>query len=85
MSWVRAALSSEDVFDENADETSLQSKEWNSNMKKRFRVMRVFRICCVLCHDFTSLRQSRGATLELSVGFNTPFPWFTGWLCRRSG
>uniref|UniRef100_A0A3P9LZD9 OTU deubiquitinase with linear linkage specificity a n=1 Tax=Oryzias latipes TaxID=8090 RepID=A0A3P9LZD9_ORYLA len=36
MSWVKSAsLNSEDVFDENADELHLQSKEWTSNMKKR--------------------------------------------------
>ncbi|XP_069552360.1 OTU deubiquitinase with linear linkage specificity a [Brachyistius frenatus] len=38
MSWVKAAsLSGEDVFDENADELNLQSREWTSNMKKRVR------------------------------------------------
>ncbi|XP_056290473.1 OTU deubiquitinase with linear linkage specificity a [Pseudoliparis swirei] len=35
MSWVNAASRSEDVFDENADDLNLQSKEWTSNMKKR--------------------------------------------------
>ncbi|KAM6900264.1 OTU deubiquitinase with linear linkage specificity a [Xenentodon cancila] len=36
MSWVRAVSSSnEDVFDEDADELNLQSKEWTSNMRKR--------------------------------------------------
>uniref|UniRef100_A0A3Q3AVT5 OTU deubiquitinase with linear linkage specificity a n=2 Tax=Kryptolebias marmoratus TaxID=37003 RepID=A0A3Q3AVT5_KRYMA len=36
MSWVKAVPSGgEDVFDENADELHLQSKEWMSNMKKR--------------------------------------------------
>ncbi|XP_034070037.1 OTU deubiquitinase with linear linkage specificity a [Gymnodraco acuticeps] len=37
MSWVRAVSTSGDVFDENADELSLQSKEWASNMKKRVK------------------------------------------------
>ncbi|XP_024135897.1 OTU deubiquitinase with linear linkage specificity a [Oryzias melastigma] len=38
MSWVKSAsLNSEDVFDENADELKLQSKEWTSNMKKRVK------------------------------------------------
>lgn len=52
MSWVRAVPSSEDVFDENADDISLQSKEWDANMKKRFRVMRMFRMCR-LCYVMT--------------------------------
>jgi len=38
MSWVNAASRSEDVFDENADDLNLQSKEWTSNMKKRVKV-----------------------------------------------
>lgn len=39
MSWVKSALSSgDDIFDQNADELNLQSKEWISNMKKRVRV-----------------------------------------------
>ncbi|XP_026148030.1 OTU deubiquitinase with linear linkage specificity a [Mastacembelus armatus] len=38
MSWTKAALfSGEDVFDEYADDLSLQSKEWTCNMKKRVR------------------------------------------------
>lgn len=38
MSWVKSiSLSGEDVFDENADELNLQSREWTSNMKKRVR------------------------------------------------
>lgn len=38
MSWVKSvSLSGEDVFDENADELHLQSREWSSNMKKRVR------------------------------------------------
>ncbi|CAN9506394.1 unnamed protein product [Ophioblennius macclurei] len=38
MSWVKAAsFNGEDVFDENGDELSLQSKEWMSNMKKRVK------------------------------------------------
>nr|XP_040022646.1 OTU deubiquitinase with linear linkage specificity a [Gasterosteus aculeatus aculeatus] len=37
MSWIKAVSHSEDVFDEYADDLSLQSKEWTSNMKKRVR------------------------------------------------
>ncbi|KAM8822945.1 LOW QUALITY PROTEIN: OTU deubiquitinase with linear linkage specificity a [Spinachia spinachia] len=37
MSWIKAVSHSEDVFDEYADDLSLQSKEWASNMKKRVR------------------------------------------------
>ncbi|XP_068438102.1 OTU deubiquitinase with linear linkage specificity a [Clinocottus analis] len=37
MSWIKAASHSEDVFDENADDLTLQSKEWTSNMKKRVK------------------------------------------------
>uniref|UniRef100_A0A3Q0SCF7 OTU deubiquitinase with linear linkage specificity a n=1 Tax=Amphilophus citrinellus TaxID=61819 RepID=A0A3Q0SCF7_AMPCI len=38
MSWVKAvSLSGEDVFDESADDLSLQNKEWTSNMKKRLK------------------------------------------------
>ncbi|XP_011606324.1 OTU deubiquitinase with linear linkage specificity a [Takifugu rubripes] len=38
MSWLKAAsICGDDVFDENADEMSVMSKEWASNMKKRIR------------------------------------------------
>ncbi|KAM9337316.1 OTU deubiquitinase with linear linkage specificity a [Symphorus nematophorus] len=38
MSWVKAvSYSGEDVFDENADDISLLTREWTSNMKKRVR------------------------------------------------
>ncbi|XP_029979814.1 OTU deubiquitinase with linear linkage specificity a [Sphaeramia orbicularis] len=38
MSWVRSiSYSGEDVFDENADDLNLQSREWISNMKKRVK------------------------------------------------
>ncbi|XP_054241023.1 protein YAE1 homolog [Indicator indicator] len=39
MSWVQVAVSrsSEDIFDEDADEMYLQQKEWNSTMKKRLK------------------------------------------------
>ncbi|XP_027129819.1 OTU deubiquitinase with linear linkage specificity a [Larimichthys crocea] len=38
MSWVKAVqLSAEDVFDEDADDISLLSREWLSNMKKRVK------------------------------------------------
>ncbi|XP_025977211.1 protein YAE1 homolog [Dromaius novaehollandiae] len=37
MSWVKVAVSqsSEDIFDEDADEIYIAQKEWNSTMKKR--------------------------------------------------
>ncbi|NWW44359.1 YAED1 protein, partial [Pedionomus torquatus] len=39
MSWVQAAVSrsSEDIFDEDADEMYLLQKEWNSTMKQRLK------------------------------------------------
>ncbi|XP_033841830.1 OTU deubiquitinase with linear linkage specificity a [Periophthalmus magnuspinnatus] len=38
MSWFKSlSFSGEDVFDENADELNLQSREWSSNMKRRVR------------------------------------------------
>ncbi|XP_029385295.1 OTU deubiquitinase with linear linkage specificity a [Echeneis naucrates] len=38
MSWLRAVSDAgEDVFDESADDLSLQTKEWTSNMKKRVK------------------------------------------------
>ncbi|NXV38598.1 YAED1 protein, partial [Rissa tridactyla] len=39
MSWVQVAVSrsSEDIFDEEADEMYLLQKEWNSTMKKRLK------------------------------------------------
>ncbi|NWX45762.1 YAED1 protein, partial [Steatornis caripensis] len=39
MSWVQVAVSrsSEDIFDEDADEMHLLQKEWNSTMKKRLK------------------------------------------------
>ncbi|XP_071373517.1 OTU deubiquitinase with linear linkage specificity a [Centroberyx affinis] len=37
MSWLKSISNSEDVFDEDGDDLSLQSKEWQSNMKKRVR------------------------------------------------
>uniref|UniRef100_UPI003AABA2AF OTU deubiquitinase with linear linkage specificity a n=1 Tax=Centroberyx gerrardi TaxID=166262 RepID=UPI003AABA2AF len=37
MSWLKSVSKSEDVFDEDGDDLSLQSKEWQSNMKKRIR------------------------------------------------
>lgn len=39
MSWLKAASTcGDDVFDENADDMSVISNEWVSNMKKRVRV-----------------------------------------------
>ncbi|XP_035174633.1 protein YAE1 homolog [Oxyura jamaicensis] len=39
MSWVQVAVnqSSEDIFDEDADEMCVVQKEWNSTMKKRLK------------------------------------------------
>ncbi|XP_012670562.2 OTU deubiquitinase with linear linkage specificity a [Clupea harengus] len=38
MSWVKLLASgSEDVFDEDTDDLSLQNKEWNHNMEKRVK------------------------------------------------
>ncbi|XP_062425559.1 protein YAE1 homolog [Rhea pennata] len=39
MSWVQVAISqsSEDIFDEDADEICIAQKEWNSTMKKRLK------------------------------------------------
>lgn len=40
MSWIKQISrgGEEDVFDEYGDDTSLQNREWSSNMKKRIRV-----------------------------------------------
>jgi len=38
MSWLRSVASSEDVFDEDVDDISLQNKEWKYNMEKRAKV-----------------------------------------------
>lgn len=38
MSWVRAVPRSDDVFDEDVDELSLQNKEWRCSMEKRAKV-----------------------------------------------
>lgn len=38
MSWVKSVASSEDVFDEEVDDISLQNKEWKYNMEKRAKV-----------------------------------------------
>lgn len=40
MSWLQSAVSqsSEDVFDENADEMDIAQKEWKSAMEKRVKV-----------------------------------------------
>uniref|UniRef100_A0A8C1P0B6 Essential protein Yae1 N-terminal domain-containing protein n=1 Tax=Cyprinus carpio TaxID=7962 RepID=A0A8C1P0B6_CYPCA len=35
MSWVKSVASSENVFDEDVDDISLQNKEWKYNMEKR--------------------------------------------------
>lgn len=49
MSWLKAASTSgDDVFDENADEMSVMSKEWVTNMKKRVRVNSALALFAVL-------------------------------------
>lgn len=41
MSWVKAVpCSGDDVFDENADEMSVSTREWSASMKRRVRVNR---------------------------------------------
>ncbi|XP_076617677.1 OTU deubiquitinase with linear linkage specificity a [Chaetodon auriga] len=61
MSWVKAVShSEEDVFDENADDISLQTKEWTSNMKKRIRDGYVDGV-------------DAGEEASLQVGFNMGF------------
>lgn len=61
MSWVKSVLySGEDVFDENADDLTLQSKEWTSNMKKRVR-------------DGYVDGLDAGEEASLQVGFNLGF------------
>ncbi|XP_029005305.1 OTU deubiquitinase with linear linkage specificity a [Betta splendens] len=61
MSWVKAALfTGDDVFDENADELNLQSKEWISNMKKRVK-------------DGYVDGADAGEEASLQVGFNLGF------------
>lgn len=48
MSWLKAVEScGDDVFDENADEMSVMSKEWASNMKKRIQVNTARYVCCI--------------------------------------
>jgi hypothetical protein len=40
MSWVKSvSVSGDDVFDEDADDISLQNKEWKHNMEKRVKVV----------------------------------------------
>ncbi|KAM9712498.1 OTU deubiquitinase with linear linkage specificity a [Menidia menidia] len=61
MSWVKASsFSGEDVFDENADELNLQTKEWTSNMKKRVKDGYVDGV-------------EAGEEASLQVGFNLGF------------
>ncbi|XP_038153791.1 OTU deubiquitinase with linear linkage specificity a [Cyprinodon tularosa] len=61
MSWLKSAsFGGEDVFDENADELHLQSKEWTSNMKKRIKDGYVDGV-------------SAGEEASLQVGFNQGF------------
>ena len=45
MSWVKSvSVSGDDVFDEDADDISLQNKEWKHNMEKRVKVVTTIRI-----------------------------------------
>ena len=45
MSWVKSvSVSGDDVFDEDADDISLQNKEWKHNMEKRVKVVITIRI-----------------------------------------
>ncbi|XP_056306091.1 OTU deubiquitinase with linear linkage specificity a [Danio aesculapii] len=37
MSWLKSVASSEEVFDEDVDDISLQNKEWKYNMEKRVK------------------------------------------------
>nr|XP_046227983.1 OTU deubiquitinase with linear linkage specificity a [Scatophagus argus] len=61
MSWVQAVShSGEDVFDENADDINLLSREWASNMKKRVRDGYVDGV-------------DAGEEASLQVGFNLGF------------
>ncbi|KAI4897867.1 hypothetical protein NFI96_021227 [Prochilodus magdalenae] len=57
MSWLKAVPSSEDVFDEDVDETSLQNKEWRWNMEKRVK-------------DGYRDGMDAGKEASLQVGFN---------------
>ncbi|XP_042371133.1 protein YAE1 homolog, partial [Plectropomus leopardus] len=60
MSWVKAVSNSVDVFDEDGDELSLQSREWTSNMRKRLR-------------DGFVDGADAGEEVSLQVGFNLGF------------
>ncbi|XP_070784552.1 OTU deubiquitinase with linear linkage specificity a [Enoplosus armatus] len=61
MSWIKAvSYNGEDVFDENADDLSLQNQEWTSNMKKRVRDGYVDGV-------------DAGEEASLQVGFNMGF------------
>lgn len=46
MSWLKAVSAcGDDVFDEDADDMSVISNEWVSNMKKRVRVNAACSVC----------------------------------------
>lgn len=46
MSWIKVVSAcGDDVFDENADDMTVISNEWVSNMKKRVRVNAGFSVC----------------------------------------
>ncbi|KAF4095988.1 OTU deubiquitinase with linear linkage specificity a [Onychostoma macrolepis] len=57
MSWVKSVASSEDVFDEDVDDISLQNKEWKYNMEKRAK-------------DGFRDGSDAGKEASLQVGFN---------------
>ena len=75
MSWVKAVgRSVEDVFDEDADDITLQNKEWKYNMEKRVKVKR----------DDETWKGDDGKLMENENGFRFVFDYFfTGntWQC----
>ncbi|XP_051538298.1 protein YAE1 homolog [Myxocyprinus asiaticus] len=60
MSWLKSVSSSEDVFEEDVDDISLQNKEWNYNMEKRAK-------------DGFRDGSDAGKQASLQVGFNTGY------------
>ncbi|KAL6462626.1 hypothetical protein MHYP_G00290480 [Metynnis hypsauchen] len=60
MSWVKAVPSSDDVFDEDVDDISLQNKEWRYNMEKRAK-------------DGYRDGMDAGKEASLQIGFNSGY------------
>ena len=62
MSWVKSvSVSGDDVFDEDADDISLQNKEWKHNMEKRVKVVITIRISeglltVIILYSITALK-----------------------------